>query len=191
MTKENRGKLIVISGPAGCGKDSIVAGLFNENSELFYSISTTTRNPREGEEHGKHYFFTTREEFERKIKEGEFLEYTQYCGNYYGTCRRTVVDALDAGMNIILKIECEGAENVKKQFPTPDSVLIFILPPSIEELRRRLEGRSTEDTATIERRIRIAQTEIAFSDRYDYRVTNDNLQIAINEVAEIILSYAS
>jgi len=189
MNKGNKGKLIVISGPAGCGKDTIVAGLFENTArlDLFYSVSTTTRTIRDGEEEGKHYFFTTREDFEERIKKGEFLEYTQYCSNYYGTCKNTVMTALSQGMNIILKIECEGAENVKKLFP--ESVLIFILPPSIEELRRRLEGRKSEDAKTIERRIKIAQTEIAFSDRYDYRVTNDDLHTAINEVAHIILNH--
>jgi guanylate kinase len=179
------GKLIVISGPAGCGKDTIVEGLFAKNSELFYSISTTTRSPREGEQDGVHYFFTSREEFGKMIKKGDFLEYTQYCGNYYGTRKATIMTALGEGKNIILKIECEGAENVKKMFP--EALLIFVMPPSVEELRRRLVNRSTEDEKTIERRIRIAQTEIAFSGRYDYKVINDDLQTAINEVAEIIL----
>jgi guanylate kinase len=188
MSKISKGKLIVVSGPAGCGKDTIVEGLFRKNSELFYSISTTTRMIREGETDGKHYFYTTREEFERLIELGEFLEYTKYCGNYYGTRKATVMTALEQGKNILLKIEGEGARNVKAMFA--DAVLIFIQPPSLVELRRRLESRNTEDQETIERRLMKAEEEIANSFDYDYRVINDDLQTAINEIAEILRNEA-
>jgi guanylate kinase len=183
------GKLIVISGPAGCGKDTIVEGLFGRADELnlFYSVSTTTRAIRAGEEEDNHYCFVKRAEFERLLDEGEFLEHTEYCGNFYGTRKKTVMFALREGKNIILKIECEGAGNIKKMFP--DAVLIFIMPPSIEELWRRLYKRSTEDEATIERRIKIAESEMQIASQYDYRVVNDDLQTAINDVAGIILSH--
>jgi guanylate kinase len=193
--------LIVISAPAGCGKDTIVQGLFKEFGEfskfsefdkykdklrLHYSVSATTRKMREGEQEGVHYFFMSRERFEGLIAEGEFLEYTEYCGNYYGTRKQTILDTINAGGNIILKIEAEGAGNIAKMFP--DAVLIFVLPPSLEELRRRLTARGTEDEATIELRIKKAEIELANSGDYKYHVTNDDLQTAINEVADIILS---
>ena len=191
-----KGMLIVISGPAGCGKDTIVEGLINAArhegrcGELFYSISATTREIRKGEEQGKHYHFITRAEFEELIKTGEFLEYTEYCGNYYGTLKKTVVSALDEGKNIILKIEVEGAKNIRRMFneqhPCAKLLALFILPPSLKELRRRLVARSTEDDETIERRIKKAAEEIALSDNYDYQVVNDDLQTAINETCEII-----
>lgn len=191
-----KGMLIVISGPAGCGKDTIVEGLINAGhqgnpcGELFYSVSATTREIRVSEEDGKHYHFKTREAFEQLINQGEFLEYTEYCGNYYGTLKKTILSALDEGKNIILKIEVEGAANIRKIFNDLGTlakfVAIFIMPPSLEELRRRLQNRSTEDEATIERRIKTAAEEIALADHYDYQVVNDDLQTAINETAEII-----
>ena len=192
VEKKSQGMLIVLSAPAGCGKDTIVQGLLNSDADiknelnLFYSISATTRNIRFGEEEGKHYFFMSKEKFEKLIEEGEFLEYTKYCGNYYGTRRKTIMNALKEGKNIILKIECEGAENVKKMFP--DAVTIFVLPPSVSELRRRLFKRATECECVIDERIAKAMTEIAKCDEYDYRVTNDVLQTAIEEVAAIIRS---
>jgi guanylate kinase len=191
---KRKGMLIVICGPAGCGKDTIVKDLFakledcadcsGKDCELFYSVSTTTRSIRPGEVEGEHYFFKPRAEFESLIEQGEFLEYTEYCGNYYGTRNKTVLAALDEGKNIVLKIECVGAANIKQLYP--DAVLIFILPPSFEELRRRIEGRSTEDAQTIERRLAKAQEEIALADKFDYRVVNDDLQTAIDDVARII-----
>jgi guanylate kinase len=184
---KNKGMLIVISAPAGCGKDTIVQGLFadyRDELNLFYSVSATTRKMREGEREGEHYFFFGREQFEKFIEIGEFLEYTEYCGNYYGTRKHTVMTALGEGRNIVLKIEGEGAVNVRKMFP--DAILIFILPPSIEELRNRLQNRGTEDKETIELRLKKAESELANSDDYDYRVTNDELPMAIREVANII-----
>jgi len=147
-------------------------------------VSATTRKIREGEQDGKHYLFKTREEFEELIKHNELLEYTEYCGNYYGTLTETVTAALQNNKNIVLKIEVEGAANIKKLFP--DCVSIFILPPSLDELRRRLELRATENECVIDMRIKKAEMELKRSDDYDYRVTNDDLQTAINEVAEII-----
>ena len=184
----NSGKLIVISAPAGCGKDTIVEKLFNSDYKtelnLFYSISATTRPIRDGEQEGVHYFFMNREKFESLIEEGEFLEHTEYCGNYYGTRNKSVMDALGEGKNIVMKIEHEGAENVRRLFP--DSLLIFIMPPSMEELRRRLQKRSTEDEETINQRLAKAEIEIGGCYDYDYQVINDDLTEAVNEVATII-----
>jgi guanylate kinase len=182
----HKGMLIVISAPAGCGKDTIVEALFENypELELFYSVSTTTRDIREGEESGKHYCFTDRVTFEQFIKQGEFIEYTEYCGNYYGTSKQTVTNALKKGKNVLLKIESEGAENIKKMFA--DALLIFILPPSMEELRRRLETRSTEDESAIEKRLEKAREELKLTDKYDFCVVNDDLHSAVEKIAEII-----
>jgi len=188
-----KGMLVVISAPAGCGKDTIVEGLFNKAREspglldggLCYSVSTTTREIRDGETDGKHYFFTTHEKFCELIKNDEFLEFTEYCDNYYGTRRKTVNAALKKGENIILKIEIEGAKNVKALFP--NAVLIFILPPSFEELRCRLENRQTETPETIQKRLAKAKVELAHADKFDYNVINDDLQTAIDEVFEILM----
>jgi guanylate kinase len=183
---KNKGMLIVISAPAGCGKDTIIKGLFDLGciDNLFYSVSATTRRIRPGETDGTHYYFKNHREFEWLIQQGEFLEYTEYCGNYYGTIRKTVESRLEQGMNIILKIEIEGATTIRRLFP--DCVTVFILPPSFEELRRRLQTRSTEDEATMELRIKKSLEEFELCKDYDYRVTNDVLEVAINEVADII-----
>jgi len=181
-----KGMLIVISAPAGCGKDTIIEKILESSPELSYSVSATTRKKRANEIEGKHYFFKKREEFKHMMKNGELLEYAEYCGNYYGTLKATVVDALENGRDIVLKIEIAGASNVKSLFP--DCVSIFILPPSLEELRNRLIKRGTEDLDTIERRIKIAHTEINNSYGYDHYVINDVLEHAVNEIRDIISS---
>jgi len=179
-----KGMLIVISAPAGCGKDTIIEKILESSPELSYSVSATTRQRRVNEIEGKHYFFKKREDFKNMMKNGELLEYTEYCGNYYGTLKATVVDALESGRDIVLKIEIAGASNVKSLFP--DCVSIFILPPSLEELRNRLIKRGTEDLETIERRIKIAHDEINNSYGYDHYVINDVLEHAVNEIRDII-----
>ncbi|MDR0222925.1 MAG: guanylate kinase [Oscillospiraceae bacterium] len=180
-----KGFLIVISAPAGCGKDTIVERLLEKERDIRYSVSTTTREIRNGETEGSHYFFKTRKEFEELIERGEFLEYTEYCGNYYGTRKAAVMDALDNGFDILLKIEVHGAEHIKKMFP--DSVLVFIHPPSLEELRRRLIKRGTEDLETIEHRISVAVREMSMQcDHYDHYIINDDLDKAVNEIRDII-----
>jgi len=178
--------LIVISAPAGCGKDTILEKILETLTYISYSVSATTRQRRANEVEGKHYFFKSRAEFKKMIEDNELLEYTVYCGNYYGTPKAAVEKALDEGRDIVLKIEIAGAARVKNMFP--DCVSVFILPPSLEELRRRLVRRGTESSEAIERRIAIAHSEIKNSFGYDYYVINDDLDKAVAEIEEIILA---
>lgn len=175
----DKGILIVVSAPAGCGKDTILGEALVANGNLFYSVSATSRAMRPGETDGVSYHFRTREQFEKMIADGELLEYTQYCGNYYGTPKKAVEDMLAAGKDVILKIEVEGAANVKRIFP--DCVMIFILPPSFEELNRRLHKRGTEDEETILRRIETAKRELTYAENYDYLIVNGELSEAVGD----------
>ncbi len=175
----DKGILIVVSAPAGCGKDTILGEALAANGNLFYSVSATSRAMRPGETDGVSYHFRTREQFEKMIADGELLEYTQYCGNYYGTPKKAVEDMLAAGKDVILKIEVEGAANVKRIFP--DCVMIFILPPSFEELNRRLHKRGTEDEETILRRIETAKRELTYAENYDYLIVNGELSEAVGD----------
>lgn len=175
----DKGILIVVSAPAGCGKDTILAEALAANGNLFYSVSATSRAMRPGETDGVSYHFRTREQFEKMIADGELLEYTEYCGNYYGTPKKAVEDMLAAGKDVILKIEVEGAANVKRIFP--DCVMIFILPPSFEELNRRLHKRGTEDEETILRRIETARRELTYAENYDYLIVNGELSKAVGD----------
>lgn len=179
-----KGKLIVISGPSGVGKGTICNKLFKELN-AWYSVSTTTRNPREGEVDGVNYFFITKEEFLKKIEAGEFLEYNYYNENYYGTSKRIVLEKMDQGVNVFSEIDVNGARNIKKIFP--DALLIYIAPPSMEELRKRLVGRGTDPIERINQRLAIAEEEMKQVDFYDYVVVNDDLEKATNQVKEIIL----
>ena len=182
----NKGIPIVISAPSGCGKDTILEQLFKINDNLAYSVSATTRAMREGEIDGVSYHFHTRESFESMIKNNEVLEYTEYCGNYYGTPKKAVKDMLNEGKDVILKIEVEGAMNIKKIFP--ECVLIFILPPSFAELDRRLRKRGTETEETIAARIAQAKNELEFADKFDYLIVNGELEKAVTDVNTVILS---
>ena len=179
-----KGKFIVISGPSGVGKGTICNKLFNELN-AWYSVSYTTRSPREGEVDGVNYFFTTKEDFEEKIKNGEFLEYNIYNDNYYGTSKKIVLEKMNEGINVFSEIDVNGAHNIKKIFP--DALLIYIAPPSIDELRTRLINRGTESIEKINERLKIAEVELKEIDFYDYVVVNDDLEKATNEVREIIL----
>lgn len=175
----DKGILIVVSAPAGCGKDTILTEALKANDNLFYSVSATSRAMRPGEIDGVSYHFKTREQFEEMIKNAQLLEYTEYCGNYYGTPKKAVEDMLAAGKDVILKIEVEGAANVKRIFP--DCVMIFILPPSFDELNRRLHKRGTEDEETIARRIETAKKELTYAENYDYLIVNGELSIAVED----------
>lgn len=179
-----KGKFIVVSGPSGVGKGTICNRLINELN-AWYSVSTTTRNPRVGEIDGINYFFISRDEFEEKIKNGEFLEYNLYNGNYYGTSKEIVINKINQGINVFSEIDVNGARNIKKIFP--DALLIYIAPPSIDDLRERLIGRGTESIDKINERLKIAEEELKQVDFYDYVVVNDDLDKAIDEVRMIIL----
>ncbi len=180
----SKGLLFVVSAPAGCGKDTILEQVLAKEENVGYSVSATTRAPRPGEVDGTHYFFLTRERFEEMIENGEVLEYTEYCGNYYGTPKAGVERMLAEGKDVVLKIEVEGAMNIKKLFP--DCTLVFILPPSMQELERRLRKRGTEDEPTIMRRIAQAKNEIDTAVNYDYFVVNDDLEDAVNDLVAVI-----
>lgn len=178
-----KGLLFVVSAPAGCGKDTILAGVFEKTDKAGYAVSATTRAPREGEINGVHYHFLTREDFSEKIRLGEVLEYTEYCGNFYGTLKKSVDDLVLSGKDAVLKIEIEGAMNIKKMFP--EACLVFILPPSLEVLEKRLRGRGTETEDKIRERTLQAKNELEYAKYYDYLVVNDDLDEAVEDVLSI------
>ncbi|ADQ07416.1 guanylate kinase [Caldicellulosiruptor hydrothermalis 108] len=178
------GLLIVISGPAGTGKGTVVGRLLEKNTNIKLSISKTTRKPRPGEKEGVNYFFVSREQFEEEIKNERFLEYAEYNNNYYGTPKDFVFEALEKGYDVILEIETKGALQIKKVFS--DAVLIFLLPPSIEELYKRLVKRGTESEDEIRARLEIAKNEIKLVPEYDYCVINDNVDDAAEKIQKII-----
>ncbi len=175
--------LFVVSAPAGCGKDTILTELFKKTDTAGYAVSATTRAPREGEIDGVHYHFLTKEDFSMLIDSGEVLEYAEYCGNYYGTLKRSVDELLGKGKDAVLKIEVEGALNIKKMFP--EACLVFILPPSWEELERRLRERGTETEDVIVKRITQAKVEFEWAESYDYLVVNDKLEDAVDDLLAI------
>ncbi len=178
------GLLILFSGPSGVGKDTVLDVVLNKNKELQKSISLTTRGIRENETDGKDYYFISVPEFQRMIDDGEVLEYAQYGSNFYGTPKGPVDKWLSEGKNVILKIEVQGAENIKKLYP--DSVGIFLLPPSMEVLENRLRSRGTEDEDDIKKRLEIAHNEIKKSKLYDYFVINEDIDCASDDVLSII-----
>ena len=179
-----RGKLLVISGPSGTGKGTVLKKLFEMRDDVCFSVSATSRKPREGEINGVNYFFVTAEEFEKLIAAGQFLEYAQFCSNFYGTPAEYVEKQLSEGKNVILEIEVLGAMQVKEK--CPDAVMIFILPPSMEILRQRLSDRGTESASVVEKRLSEAEREISQADKYDYKVVNDEVVIAAEEISAII-----
>ena len=174
--------LMAVSGPAGVGKGTIVKTIIDKREDVVESVSCTTRFPRKGEIDGRHYFFLSKEEFLRRIEEGDFLEYDEHFGNYYGTPRSFVEKTLET-KSIILEIDVVGALQVKKVFP--ELVLVMIVPPSFEELRRRLEGRGSENEETMKIRMDRIAYELAQKDKYDYVIVNDDLETAIKEVEQI------
>lgn len=181
---QNKGILMVISGFSGAGKGTLVKKLLSEYDNYALSISMTTRQPREGEEDGREYFFRTREQFEENIAKNGFIEYAQYCGNYYGTPKAYVEEQLEAGKDVILEIEIQGALKVREKFP--DTLLLFVTPPSAGELKNRLVGRGTETMDVIESRLARAVEEAEGIESYDYLVVNDILEECVEEVHQII-----
>ena len=174
----NKGRLIVLSAPSGCGKGTILAEVFKDKS-FALSVSATTRAPREGEVDGVNYHFLTREDFEQRIADGKFIEYAEYCDNLYGTLMSEVDDRLEQGLNVVLEIETKGAMKVREK--RPDAIFIFVLPPSVAELRRRLKKRGTETDDVIEKRVSQAAWEIEQSPKYDYVIVNDALEDAVSD----------
>lgn len=181
-----KGILVVISGFSGAGKGTLMKELLRRYDKYALSISATTRRPREGEENGREYFFKTKEEFEQMIADGELIEYAQYVSNYYGTPKEYVYKCLEDGKDVILEIEIQGALKVKEKFP--QTLLIFVTPPSAEELKRRLVGRGTETAEVIADRMNRAVEESACMDQYDYLLVNDDLDAATVELHELIQS---
>lgn len=179
-----KGVLLIISGPSGVGKGTVVKKLVEEQKNIKLSISATTRKPRPGEEHGREYFFLEKEEFIRLIDENKILEHAQYCENYYGTPAKYVDESLEKGEDVILEIEVQGAQQVKKM--RPETVMIFIVPKSMDILKKRLSGRGTEDEKTIKRRLETAVSELKLAYQYDYVVVNDDLDDCIFDILSII-----
>lgn len=183
--RRERGLLIVLSGPSGVGKGTVRKELFSQpNTNYEYSISTTTRAPREGEVDGADYFFKSREEFEQLIAEGKLLEYAEYVGNYYGTPLDYVNETLDAGRDVFLEIEVQGAAQVREK--VKDGLFIFLAPPSLSELEQRLVGRGTESDEVIASRIQTARLELEMMNLYDYVVENDEVQLACDRINAIV-----
>lgn len=183
IKEQEKGNLIVISGPSGSGKGSIIKGLMDRNKNIWLSVSLTSRERRVGEEEGKDYYYTTKEDFLKKIEEDYFLEYNLYNGNYYGTPRKYINEKLSSGNDIILEIEINGALKIKELIP--DAIFIFILPPNIEDLIKRLEKRGTESKEKILERFKTAYKEINEITKYNYVVINDDLDDAIDKVDAI------
>ena len=184
IKNKKQGQLIVVSAPSGAGKDTIVKELVKRNKNFWISVSATSRKPRKGEKEGIDYYFLSQKDFKEKIKEGFFLEYTKYADNYYGTPKKYIKDHLDQGKDVILIIEIEGAANVKEMLP--ESLLIFIMPPSIKELVRRLKIRGTEDNEKIIKRFHKTYKEINEVTKYNYVVVNDNIDDAAEKIEAII-----
>lgn len=187
MKLNDDGLLIVLSGPSGVGKGTVRDALFEmEGHDLVYSVSMTTRSPRAGEVDGRDYFFVTREEFEANIRAGKMLEYAEFVDNYYGTPLDNVMNNLSAGREVVLEIEVQGAEQVRKKMP--DAVFIFIAPPSLDALYKRLRARGTEPEEVIQQRIEKAKREINLAYKYDYIVVNDTVENAADKILAIIRS---
>ncbi len=180
----SKGVLLVFSGPSGCGKGTVLKEFFAQGGNAFLSVSATTRQPRPGEENGVHYFFMSKEEFASKLEQDEILEHATYCGNFYGTPRGPVYERLERGENVILEIEVQGALQIREK--CPEAVLVFVLPPSLAELRRRLVERNTENEEVVNRRLEQAAGEIETARQYDYMIVNDSIQDAVDELNTIL-----
>ena len=184
IKQKKQGQLIVVSGPSGAGKDTIVGKVLERNKNAWLSISATSRKPRKGEEEGVNYFFLEKEDFEKKIKENYFLEYAEYAGNYYGTPKEKIIEKLEKGLDVILVIEIQGARKVKEL--VPEALFIFIMPPSEKELLKRLKNRKTEQKEKIIERFNLAYKEMNEVTKYNYVVVNDQVDDAVEKVESII-----
>lgn len=184
----NKGNLFIFSGPSGIGKDTVLKELLNAHENIRLSISSITRNMREGEVEGEKYHFISREQFEKMLENDELLEYNEYVGNYYGTPKKPVFDWLEQGYDVILEIDVNGAMKVMEK--CPEAVSVFMMPTSINVLRERLNKRGTEDKATIDKRVNQALYEIGCADKYDYVFVNDELSKAVDDLYAIIRANA-
>lgn len=185
MTAQKKGILIIVSGPAGVGKGTVVKEAVEKNN-IYLSVSATTRQPRSIDKEGVTYFFKTKEEFEKMIENDELLEWAKYVDNYYGTPLKPVKEALEKGMDVILEIEVQGAFKVKEKIP--EAVLAFIVPPSLEILEERLRGRNTETEEQIEKRMNTAKTELEKIADYDYVIENDTVENAVGDLISVLKS---
>ena len=183
---KNFKKLIIITGPSGVGKGTVVKELLDRNKDIWLSISATTRNPRIGEKDGENYYFISDERFKDMIDKKDFLEWAQFAGNYYGTPLSTVNEKIEKGFIVLLEIEVEGAKQIKEKFP--EALSIFLLPPSKAELEKRIRNRGTEKEEAICRRLSRANYEIASSDEFDFVLTNHDVDETVKEVFKIIKS---
>ena len=181
-----KGLLLVVSGPSGAGKGTIYKALLNKNDKIKLSVSATTRKPRNGEVHGVNYFFIEKEEFTKMVENGEFLEHAQIYDNFYGTPKAAIIECLEKGQDVILEIEMQGARQIKEVYP--EGVFIFVLPPSLEELKSRIVGRGTETQEEIEKRFSCAFEEINQIVNYDYFIVNEDIEKSVNDVNAIIIS---
>lgn len=179
-----RGTLVLYTGSSGVGKGTLMERLLDADKSIRLSVSNTTRKPRKGEIDGVHYNFVTEKEFVDLINKDGYLEYARYCENYYGTPKKQVDDLLDKGYNVFLEIEVQGGLQIMEKYP--DILSIFILPPSMESLERRLRRRGTEDEETIHKRLEAAKEEMQYKDKYKYNVVNGDLDVAVNEILDIL-----
>jgi guanylate kinase len=187
-TKESPslGKLIVLTGPSGVGKGTLMNEILQRYPELHYSVSATTRSPRPGEVNGKNYYFISRNQFEELVTQGEFLEWAEFAGNCYGTLREAVLNHVQSGKLVVLEIELEGARQIRHNFP--NSLSIFILPPSFAELEGRIRKRGQDSEEAITRRLQRAQEEIAAANEFDLQIINDDFEKALNEIEQAIFA---
>lgn len=179
-----KGVLIIVSAPSGCGKSTVLHRLMERREKLCFSVSATTRAPRAGETDGVDYFFVTREKFDDMVKNGEFLEHAEYVGNCYGTPRAAVDAKLEQGYDVYLDIDVQGAMQIKAK--RPETLMIFLMPPSLEELERRLVNRGTDSPEVIQGRLRQAQEEFRFREHFDFTVVNDEVDRAVAEISDLI-----
>ena len=179
------GRLVVLTGPSGVGKGTLLQRLRQQHPDLYLSTSATTRAPREGEEHGKDYYFVSRDRFEEMIAAGQLLEWAEFAGNYYGTPRQPVEVQIERGNQVILEIELNGARQVAQSFP--EAFKIFIVPPSPEELERRIRDRGQDDEAAITRRLARSRVELDAADEFDLQIVNDNLEQAVAKLEDVLL----